>query len=299
VTAKIRKALPYLALIAIVVGFANFFWFLAESTALGGDGLNGFARDGHFYVTSHGSQTEVSEATWVWSRVHAASVVITHPLALAGMAYLLLQFVFPSMMLGRTSQTATDDRAQLIRSSGPLLTSARTAGRVGQVSFSGPLLEVSVYPAGIVIKPVFMKAHAILANEIRDVVAKRGVFGRRVEIAHTGVDSTTPFVLFGPADSLLVRAIEHVAAQPPTPPDDPAQLAMPSPLGGAAAGFQAARPPAGIMAMLDVFGIGVGVVMIGIGFLWMIPNLGIFGPVWTTFAAVITVSNLRRILARR
>jgi hypothetical protein len=80
---KIKKALPYLALIAIVIGFGNFFWFFAESVALGGDGLNGYAREGHYYVGSHGSYTEVSRAAWTWSRLHGASVFITHPLALA------------------------------------------------------------------------------------------------------------------------------------------------------------------------------------------------------------------------
>ena len=61
-TTKIERVLPYLALLAIVVGFINFFWFFAESAALGGDALNGYARDGHYYVASHGSYTEVSEA---------------------------------------------------------------------------------------------------------------------------------------------------------------------------------------------------------------------------------------------
>jgi hypothetical protein len=311
VTAKIEKALPYLALIAIVVGFVNFFGFMAESAALGGDGLNGYARDGHYYVASHGSYTEVSEAAWTWSRIHGVSVFITHPLAMAGMAYLLFRFVFPSMMSGPTPHPGTDDRAGRIRDSGPLLTSARTAGRVGKGSFSGPLLEVSVYVGGIVIKPVFIKPYTILASEILGVTAKRGIFGRRIEVAHTGADSTSPFVIFGSGDTALVQAIEHIASLAPSSvtdeittdvgergPSSSTNLAGSS-SGAQKPGRQAVDMPAGIMGALGILGVAVSVVMIGIGLLWAIPNLGLFGLIWTAFAVVIAVSNIRRLLAKR
>lgn len=291
--ARIKKALPYLALLAIVVGFVNFFWFWAESASIGGDALNGYASGDRYYVMSHGSYTEVSEATWTWSRVHALSVFITHPFLLASMAYLLFRFGFPSMIAGRTSQVATNDRARRIRSSGPLLTSGRAAGQVGGVRFSGPLLEVSVFPGGLVIKPVFMNERAILASEIRDVTVKRGIFGQRVEIAHAGVDSTSPFVLFGSGDSALAQAIRDVAsvAQPDVADTGPGTTETDE--------DASERAPAGIMATLEVLGIGVSVLMIGIGIFWVIPRLGLFGVIWTGFAVAITGYNLRRFLVKR
>lgn len=293
VNPRIKKALPYLALIAIVVGFVNFFWFWAESAALGGDALNGYASGDHYYVMSHGSYTEVSQATWTWSRLHATSVLITHPIALASGAYLLLRFIFPSMMAGRTSRVTTIDRARRIRSSGPLLTSGRTAGQLGEVRFSGPLLDVSVFPGGLVIKPVFMNERAILASEIRDVTVKRGIFGQRIEIGHAGVDSISPFVLFGSGDSALVRAIQDVTSVAHTAPSDVESLAP-------EAGEQTAElVPAGIMATLGLLGIGVSIVMIGIGVFWVIPNLGLPGVIWTGFAVVIAGYNIRRLLVKR
>lgn len=105
--ARVRRALPYLALIAVVVGFVNFFWLLAESAALGGDALNGYASQGHYFVNSHGSYTEVSEASWTWSRVHSVSVFITHPLAMAGMFYLLVRFVVPQLTSVKMSKAET------------------------------------------------------------------------------------------------------------------------------------------------------------------------------------------------
>lgn len=47
-----KRALVVLSLVAIIVGSANFVWFFAESTRLGGDALNGYTRDGHYYVSA-------------------------------------------------------------------------------------------------------------------------------------------------------------------------------------------------------------------------------------------------------
>ena len=92
------RALTALAVVGVVVGVLNFFAFLAISGRLGGDALNGYERDGRYYVSSHGHATEVSAAQWRLSRVHAISVFVTHPLALVSMAYLLFQHVLPSLM---------------------------------------------------------------------------------------------------------------------------------------------------------------------------------------------------------
>jgi hypothetical protein len=90
--ARLSRWLPALALIAIAIGFVNFWWFFAETAALGGDALNGYTSDGHYYVVSHGTYTEVNRGAWEWNRVHAASLFVTHPAAMAGMAYVFLRF---------------------------------------------------------------------------------------------------------------------------------------------------------------------------------------------------------------
>ena len=88
VPGRVLRLLPTLSLIAIIIGLGNFVWFFAESSQLGGDALNGYSREGHYFVSSHGSYTEVDRAAWEWSRAHAISVFITHPAALLGMFYL-------------------------------------------------------------------------------------------------------------------------------------------------------------------------------------------------------------------
>jgi hypothetical protein len=85
----IRPALVllWLASIVILVGAVNFVWFLGESASIGGDALNGYSAGGQYYVSLHGTFTEVSRETWEWSRAHAMSVLVTQPLAILGMAY--------------------------------------------------------------------------------------------------------------------------------------------------------------------------------------------------------------------
>ena len=68
--------------IFVLGGMFNFIVFVAVAVYLGGDALNGKAVDGHYYLASHGSFTEVGENVFTYSKWHALSVFITHPLAM-------------------------------------------------------------------------------------------------------------------------------------------------------------------------------------------------------------------------
>jgi hypothetical protein len=84
-----------LFLIAIINFMA--FWIVAGS--IGGDAVSGKAEGGRYYVSNHGKLTEVSSRVWHYSRVHANSVWITHPLGIVGGGGL--------MVLSRTMKKAT------------------------------------------------------------------------------------------------------------------------------------------------------------------------------------------------
>jgi hypothetical protein len=60
----------------------NFAAFLAISSGIGGDALNGKIVDGHFYLRDHGHFTEVTKAVFDYSRWHAQSLFVTHPLGI-------------------------------------------------------------------------------------------------------------------------------------------------------------------------------------------------------------------------
>jgi len=58
----------------------NFVVFVAIAVPLGGDALNGMARDGHYYLMQHGIYTEVSRPVFIYSTIHTLSLFVTTPI---------------------------------------------------------------------------------------------------------------------------------------------------------------------------------------------------------------------------
>jgi hypothetical protein len=306
----VRRALPYVALVAVVVGLANFGWFLVESQALGGDGLNGFVRSGRYFLDNKGTYTEVSQATWEWSRVHAMSIFVTHPLALVGMAYLLIGFIFPSMISPRSAAALGTLRVQNVRDSGAVVASGRMAGRIGGLRLSGPLIEVAVYPSGVVVKPFLMAAKAVLRSEIRELKTLRGPFRRGLEMYHDGIEVASPLVLLRRPGDEVLQAIAGLGVAPPMAQGEPALGSMPPRTSAATSpavrgtGWRYGLPPRdaaprGIIATLEIFGLIFGAGMVAVGIFWAIPKLGPFGWAWTLGITAITVFNTVRVLKSR
>ena len=72
-----RKA-KFIFIPVFILAFVNFAVFITIDIYLGGDALNGYAKDGHYFLCSHGRYTEVSGAVWTYSYYHAISMWITH-----------------------------------------------------------------------------------------------------------------------------------------------------------------------------------------------------------------------------
>jgi hypothetical protein len=216
---RMRRWLPWLALVVVVIGFANFIWFMAESASLGGDALNGSVRDGHYYVSSHGVVTEVSPAEWRWSRAHGISVIGTHILTMGGMAFLLFRVFFPAMLPSQSPDDST--RLAAVRASGPEIAGGRIAGQLGDLRLSGPLLDVAVHPGGIAFKPPFMSPVVLLANELEGLSLDRRWGQNRLTIAYRSGAWLGPIRLFvSPGDQLAV-AIERLVAERVDPTQGP------------------------------------------------------------------------------
>lgn len=190
-------------------GFVNFAWVLVESVVVG-DALNGYQTGGHFFVLHKPGYTEVSQALWEWLRFHGASIFVTHPLAIAGVAWFAFGIDWPRAIAGRKTSQEKTARIELIRSTGPALSTAKSGGSIGRLRLPGPMIKVSVYPGGIVVKPLFMAEHAVLASEIDHVTATRAWTRREVTIEHTGVDMKSPLVLYVKGDSEIFAAIRSV-----------------------------------------------------------------------------------------
>jgi hypothetical protein len=63
------------------LALANFIAFILIATLIGGDALNGHTEYGRF-LRQHGTLTEVSWAVFIYSKLHALSLFVTHPLAM-------------------------------------------------------------------------------------------------------------------------------------------------------------------------------------------------------------------------
>lgn len=143
-----KKALKLLSTVVVVVGAVNFLWFVVESLQLGGDGLNGYVRDGHYYVSAHGVDTEVTRHDWEFSRAHALSVFVTIPLGMLAMFH--QQNGNDLSAFRYADRRAMAKTVRLTRHSGPVI-----AQSWGYVSLSGTRCEaiVSLCPGGLVIEP--------------------------------------------------------------------------------------------------------------------------------------------------
>jgi hypothetical protein len=60
---------------------ANFVVFVVVAIMLGGDALGGKTEGGRYFLANHGRLTEVSATAFAYSRYHALSIFITHPIA--------------------------------------------------------------------------------------------------------------------------------------------------------------------------------------------------------------------------
>jgi hypothetical protein len=300
----LKVALPYIAVLAIVFGVANFAWFWWENFDRG-VASTGRIVDGHYFLNNRwaATYTEVSREAWDWSVFHGASIWATHALAIAGIAYLLFRFEFPARM-GLTTKSEEAMRIAGIRASGDQLAKGRGSGWIGDVSFAGPLLVVEVYPGGIVVRPTFMAARAVPVTSIKGIE----VSGDSVIVDHSGTGA--PLILRAGPDDSVGRALRRL--KPPTVDAvlDPnierrAHVPLENYIGVSTdsrsdADLTRALPglPPGIAAVAFLLGIFVSVSMVVFGLTWAIPKLGLVGVIWTALAMAITVVNVRRFLPK-
>ncbi len=67
----------------LILCVCNFVAFGVGSIIIGGSSANGSKKEGRFFVSEHGKDTEVTEQTWNYSLWHSRSLILTHPMAMA------------------------------------------------------------------------------------------------------------------------------------------------------------------------------------------------------------------------
>src|SRR4051812_40933401 len=82
-SARWRELPAWLRILAVVAA-VNFFSFVANAQQHGGDAMNGYHRDGHYFVCSHGACTEPSRRFWTYSYYHSIAMWVTQGAVLLG-----------------------------------------------------------------------------------------------------------------------------------------------------------------------------------------------------------------------
>jgi hypothetical protein len=77
-----KKKIQDICRVVFTVAIINFAVFFVIAIIIGGDALNGHETAGHYYLANHGALTEVSYFVFIYSKIHAISLFITHPLAM-------------------------------------------------------------------------------------------------------------------------------------------------------------------------------------------------------------------------
>lgn len=65
------------------IAFANFLLFMIMNIIVGGDALNGFEKDGEYFVSDQGKYTQVDIFTWYLSRTLGLGALVFIPVAIA------------------------------------------------------------------------------------------------------------------------------------------------------------------------------------------------------------------------
>jgi hypothetical protein len=275
-----RRWLTALAVVAVVIGFLNFLWFFAESSTIG-DANRGYTRDGRYFLVHAGRATEVSREAYEWSTLHGASLFVSHPLAMAGGAYLLFTVWFPSMVgAGRNP----DDRLRVdrIRGSGNVLAGARTGGRLGELRLTRPLIGVEVRPGGVVLSPFGMDPIGIEADSILGVVREQSkLTGSGMAISHRQVGAPRVRLLLDEGDPVVIATRSIALSQADGPLDR-----SPAPQPAA----RSTEPYSGTMKAMIVVGFVLSIVFAAVA----IPfgsQLGSFGQIWAILLIAIIGFN--------
>ena len=76
---EIYGAMTQVERILFWTAIVNFIVFVGVAVPLGGDAINGTARDGYYYLMQHGVYTKVSKSIFIYSTIHTLTLLVTHP----------------------------------------------------------------------------------------------------------------------------------------------------------------------------------------------------------------------------
>jgi hypothetical protein len=209
--ARVLKPLSFcVAALVVLIWVANFVWVLGANQKYGGGALNGYVRDGHYYLVDHGSYTEVGRGIWEDIQFHELVLFLGVPVDSACFLYLLLGAAFP-WFAGLRRGDVVAARVRDVQASGVVLARRRCSGNVAGVALGIPgALGIEVYPAGLTLRMALEPPVAILKEELRCVTLPKRRLGGWVEISYMSPDIYSPLRLHLSRTSKVAMALGYI-----------------------------------------------------------------------------------------
>jgi hypothetical protein len=232
--------LGFLLFIFIVGGTASFQAFAQDSERLGGNALNGYEEQGHYYVSGYGAPVQVSKADWEANQLRAILGLIGFVLAFFSIGYVAIRLTagrLRSAFSLRDDAPVMDDPVLSLLTTNPLMDKimavpedtepavpdgdltghrllAETNGRWGKVGKTTiPMGGLSVYAFsdGIVLSAGISGSATIKPAEVSSVTYKKRGAGAGVKIAHRSKEIDSPVFIGGvKEDSAFGQALNKV-----------------------------------------------------------------------------------------
>ena len=161
-----RKAFLFISIIMIITGITNFFIFAITSLNYNSDEFSPYA----------------------------ISLFFTFPMAMIGIFYIFIAYIFPSFIYGEKPEILKQKTEKVIHSGLPIQTE-NFAGFIGGVRFKGYMIKVTIYPDGITIKPRFMSVSAVNKLDIISLKKEHRWFGDEITIEHLSKSVKSPIIL--------------------------------------------------------------------------------------------------------
>lgn len=142
--------------------------------------------------------------TGIFSGILAIALFL---LIAVGLVLLLFRVIFPATIY-RSDRRQREHDIQAVQATGAPLAQTHCGGRIGLLSFRGPLMRLTVYPGGLLIKPIFMPLVALPAHTMTAIRPRKEFWIESLIIEHRAETLVSPLrFACGPQDQVHQRIV--------------------------------------------------------------------------------------------
>jgi hypothetical protein len=203
-----RRRATWLVPVVFLLLVGNVFWFISDAQRLGGGTLNGYVRDGRYFLANHGSYTEVDGGTWAWHGLHEMTILLGYPVAVL-IAYAVARRGGWQWLVGGPPASDAEQRMDAIQQSGRPFLEAAPPIRLSSVDIPAGGATLTFHPAGVIVKLADVEGAAMLRTDVVRLDEHPEAAAPRIDIDHIAPGIASPLIVFTEGDSELADAIRN------------------------------------------------------------------------------------------